>query len=102
MFKNRLAALTLAIGSLLAVAAPTVASAHDSRDRDDWNRSQQVRRMSERERRQVELQQRIARERWAREQRAQQRYNYSPYESRNGYYDRYGQWQKYPNQGYRY
>jgi len=101
MFRNRLAALTLTIGSLLAVAAPSVASARDGRYYDDWNRTQQVRRMTNRERRQMELQQRIARERWAREQREQQRYRSQP-ESRNGYYDRYGRWQPYSYPGYRY
>jgi hypothetical protein len=103
MFKNRMAAFALAVGSLTSVAAPTAALAHD-RDDDRWRGGRQERRISERERQMIERQQRIARERYLREQEQRQRYT-SPYygnSARDGYYDRYGRWQQYSYPGYRY
>ena len=98
MFKNRMAALALAAGSVVSLAAPAMA-----RDRyDDWRGVREERRLTERERR-MEQQQRIARERYLREQALRQR-NTSPYRNSEprGYYDRFGQWHSYSYPGFRY
>ena len=100
MFRSRMAALALTIGSLSSVIAPATAVARD-RD-DDWRGSRQERKLSERERHQLE-QQRIARERYLREQAQRQRY-VSPYRysAPQGFYDRFGQWHSNSYPGFRY
>lgn len=96
MLKKRLAALALAVGSFIAVAAPSPALALDWNDR--WRVNQEDRRLAERERRLREQRQRLERERFLREQAARERYR-SPYRysapANNGYYDRYGDWHRY-------
>jgi hypothetical protein len=97
MFRNKTAALALAVGSFVSMAAPSAALAHD-RDDGRWrNNSRQERRLSARELRAAE-QRRIAQERYLRQQQMQQRQRYSSpygYSAPSGYYDRYGQWHNY-------
>ena len=105
MLRKRLAALALAVGSFVAVAAPSPALALDWNDR--WRVNQEDRRLAERERRLREQRQRLERERYLREQAQRERFRSSPYRkpspanngyydrSNNGYYDRFGAWHRY-------
>lgn len=108
MFRKQLGTLTLALSSLVALAAPATLAAHDyDRDRDD-RRYSNGRYMSDHERREYEKhlrkEQKEAQRRWVREQQMRNRngYEYGPsygygnpngsYNRSDGYYDRNGNW----------
>ena len=101
--KRKLGLAAVAIGSILAIAAPQTAMAddHGYRDRDYYSYRDSRGYMSPHERHEYEK--RLKRERkeqekaWRREQKGYRNGYYNGYSNgyNNGYYDQYGYWHGY-------